>query len=73
MDGNKSFVMEAIVTKDLWIWHAFIRLLSSFNDINVIDHSTHGELLPQCCTARKIHYELPCLSHVLPPSRWHIS
>jgi len=32
--------VEAIVTKDLWIWHAFIGLLSSLNDINVIDHPT---------------------------------
>lgn len=39
-DSNKSLVMEAIVTKDLWIWHAFIRLSSSLNDINVIDHRT---------------------------------
>jgi hypothetical protein len=38
-NGNKSLV-EAIVTKDLWIWHAFIGLLSSLNDINVIDHPT---------------------------------
>jgi hypothetical protein len=32
----------------------------------------HGELLPQCCTTCKIHFELPCLSHVLPLNTWHI-
>ncbi len=35
--------MEAISTKDLCIWHAFIskfvRLLDFLNNINVVDHS----------------------------------
>jgi hypothetical protein len=31
--------MEAIVTKDLWTWHVFIGLPSSWNDINVVDCS----------------------------------
>jgi hypothetical protein len=35
--------MEAILTKDLWIWHAFIsrfiRFLGFLNNINVVDHS----------------------------------
>ena len=31
--------MEAIATQNLWIWHAFIGLPGSNNDINVIDRS----------------------------------
>lgn len=30
--------MEILVTKNLWIWHTFIGILVSFDDINVVDH-----------------------------------
>ena len=39
-DGNRSIIMEAFATQDLWIWHAFIGVLGSCNDINVFDCST---------------------------------
>ena len=37
--GSKSLIMEAIATKDLWIWHAYIGMPGSNNDINVVDRS----------------------------------
>ena len=36
--------MEAVATEDLWIWHAFIGIPGSNNDINVLDRSP---LLPE--------------------------
>src|SRR5450759_2948127 len=38
-DGENTIVLEAIATKNLWIWHAFIGILGSNNDINVVDRS----------------------------------
>ena len=38
-DGERSLVMETIVTKDLWIWRVFIGIPRSLNDINVVDRS----------------------------------
>lgn len=38
-DGNRSIVMEAIATQNLWIWHAYIGIPGSNNDINIIDRS----------------------------------
>ena len=32
-----TIVLKAIASYDLWIWHAFFRLLGSHNDINVLD------------------------------------
>jgi hypothetical protein len=32
-------ILEAIVYKDLWIWHAFFSLPGSYNDINVLQQS----------------------------------
>jgi hypothetical protein len=39
--GNKgtSVVLEAVASKDLWIWHCFFGLPGSFNDINVFQRS----------------------------------
>ena len=37
--GTRSLIMEAIATHDLWIWHAFIGIPGSNNDINVVDRS----------------------------------
>ncbi|XP_059658675.1 uncharacterized protein LOC132305005 [Cornus florida] len=34
-----TLILEAVASKDLWIWHAFFRMLGSHNDINVLDHS----------------------------------
>jgi hypothetical protein len=42
--GQRSIVMEAVATEDLRIWHAFIGIPGSNNDINVLDRST---LMPQ--------------------------
>jgi hypothetical protein len=36
-DGLNIMVMEVIAKKDLLMWHCFTRILSSNNDINVID------------------------------------
>ncbi|CAM6089268.1 unnamed protein product [Calypogeia fissa] len=38
-EGNNSVILEAIATKNLWIWHAFIGIPGSNNDINVVDRS----------------------------------
>ena len=38
-EGNKSIVMEAVAGHDLWIWHAYIGIPGSNNDINIIDRS----------------------------------
>ncbi|XP_074346075.1 uncharacterized protein LOC141684835 [Apium graveolens] len=34
-----TIILEAIASKDLWIWHAFFGLPGSLNDINVLDRS----------------------------------
>ena len=33
-------ILEAVASYDLWIWHAFFRLLGSHNDINMPERST---------------------------------
>jgi hypothetical protein len=38
-DGNKSVVMEAVAGHDLWIWHAYIGIPGSNNDINIVNRS----------------------------------
>eukprot|EP00644_Phytophthora_capsici_P007896 jgi/Phyca11/126401/e_gw1.63.189.1 len=38
-DGNPSIIMEAVATKNLWIWHSYVGVAGSNNDINVIDRS----------------------------------
>ena len=34
-----TIILEAVASYDLWIWHAFFRLLGSNNDINVLERS----------------------------------
>ncbi|CAM6116693.1 unnamed protein product [Calypogeia fissa] len=38
-DGENSIVLEAIATQNLWIWHAYVGVPRSNNDINVVDCS----------------------------------
>jgi len=35
-----TIILEAVASKDLWIWHAFFGLPGSLNDINVL-HRSH--------------------------------
>ncbi|XP_059650325.1 uncharacterized protein LOC132296100 [Cornus florida] len=35
-----TLILEAVASKDLWIWHAFFGMSGSYNDINVLDHSS---------------------------------
>eukprot|EP00918_Siedleckia_nematoides_P027264 GHVU01058723.1.p1 GENE.GHVU01058723.1~~GHVU01058723.1.p1 ORF type:complete len:253 (+),score=24.00 GHVU01058723.1:687-1445(+) len=37
--GKRSMIMEAVATYDLWIWHAFIGMPGSNNDLNVMGRS----------------------------------
>ena len=42
MNGNKgvpTLLLQAVASSDLWIWHAFSRVVGSDNDINVLDWS----------------------------------
>ncbi|KAF0702627.1 hypothetical protein AaE_015813, partial [Aphanomyces astaci] len=39
-NGKRSMILEAVATQDLWIWHAFLGVPGSNNDINVLDRST---------------------------------
>ncbi|KAF8411112.1 hypothetical protein HHK36_003651 [Tetracentron sinense] len=47
-----TLILEAVASKDLWIWHAFFQMSSSHNDVNVLDHSPllnsliHGRMPP---------------------------
>ncbi|XP_020270675.1 uncharacterized protein LOC109845820 [Asparagus officinalis] len=37
--GTATVILEAVASYDLWIWHAFLGLPGSLNDINVLDRS----------------------------------
>ncbi|XP_026447009.1 uncharacterized protein LOC113347540 [Papaver somniferum] len=37
--GSESIVLEAVVSHDLWFWHAFFGMPGSCNDINVMNRS----------------------------------
>ncbi|KAK7243211.1 hypothetical protein RIF29_38001 [Crotalaria pallida] len=37
--GNPTVMLEAVASKDLWIWHAFFGVAGSNNDINVLNQS----------------------------------
>ncbi|XP_026416782.1 uncharacterized protein LOC113312239 [Papaver somniferum] len=37
--GSESIVLEAVVSYDLWFWHAFFGMPGSSNDINVMNRS----------------------------------
>ncbi|XP_059635651.1 uncharacterized protein LOC132277826 [Cornus florida] len=34
-----TLILEAVASKNLWIWHAFFGMAGSHNDLNVLDHS----------------------------------
>ena len=38
-EGNPTIILEAVVSYDLWFWHAFFGMPGSHNDINVLDSS----------------------------------
>lgn len=38
-EKTPTLVLEAVASKNLWIWHAFFGLPGSLNDINVLDRS----------------------------------
>ncbi|KAE8974234.1 hypothetical protein PR003_g19319 [Phytophthora rubi] len=38
-NGNRSIIMEAVATHNLWIWHSYAGLPGSNNDINVVNRS----------------------------------
>ncbi|XP_020262216.1 uncharacterized protein LOC109838163 [Asparagus officinalis] len=37
--GTATVILEAVASYDLWIWHAFLGLPDSLNNINVLDRS----------------------------------
>ncbi|KAL5802912.1 hypothetical protein ACOSQ4_031217 [Xanthoceras sorbifolium] len=37
--NKPTLILEAVASKDLWIWHAFFGIAGSYNDLNVIKHS----------------------------------
>ncbi|XP_023766504.1 uncharacterized protein LOC111915029 [Lactuca sativa] len=37
--GHPTVILEAVVSQDMWIWHAFFGSLGSINDINVLNRS----------------------------------
>ncbi|XP_020263138.1 uncharacterized protein LOC109839117 [Asparagus officinalis] len=37
--GTATVILEAVASYNLWIWHAFLGLPGSLNDINVLDRS----------------------------------
>ncbi|ETV76112.1 hypothetical protein H257_09646 [Aphanomyces astaci] len=39
-NGKRCMILEAVATQDLWIWHAFLGVPGSNNNINVLDRST---------------------------------
>src|SRR3954470_20844592 len=34
-----TLILEAVASRDLWIWHAFFGMAGGNNDLNVLDHS----------------------------------
>jgi len=37
--GKPTIVLEAVASKDLWIWHAFFGAPGTMNDLNILDRS----------------------------------
>ena len=37
--NKPTLILEAVASKDLWIWHAFFGMAGSHNDLNVLEHS----------------------------------
>ena len=66
-NGKASVIMEAVATKDLWIYHAFIGTAGSCNDINVLDRSPlvstlmEGLTPPLPYTINGIEFTMPYL------------
>ncbi|XP_058211662.1 uncharacterized protein LOC131323840 [Rhododendron vialii] len=50
--NKPTLILEAIASRDLWIWHAFFGMVGSHNDVNVLDHAQnfdnfiHGRMPP---------------------------
>ena len=42
-----TIILEAVASKDLWIWHAFFGMPGSHNDINVLQRSPRFARLPK--------------------------
>jgi hypothetical protein len=38
-EKEPTVVLEAVASKDLWIWHAFFGCPGTLNDINILDRS----------------------------------
>ncbi|XP_059636223.1 uncharacterized protein LOC132278457 [Cornus florida] len=61
---KNTFILEAVVSPDLWIWHEFFGMLGSHNDINVLDHSpvfngiVNGQLPPVNYVVNGHHYKM---------------
>ncbi|KAL5787445.1 hypothetical protein ACOSP7_004394 [Xanthoceras sorbifolium] len=36
--NKPTLILEAVASKDLWIWHAFFGMAGSHNDLNVLEH-----------------------------------
>jgi len=46
-----TIILEAVASKDIWIWHAFFGMPGSLNDINVLDRSAIFAALAEGHTA----------------------
>jgi len=52
-----TIILEAVISQDLWIWHAFFGMPGSLNDINVLDQSLVFAALTEGRTA-SINYTI---------------
>ncbi|TVU18572.1 hypothetical protein EJB05_34679, partial [Eragrostis curvula] len=50
-----TMILEAVASKDLWIWHSFFGLPGSLNDVNVLRRSPLFQSLT-CGTAPQVEY-----------------
>jgi hypothetical protein len=68
-----TIILEAVASKDLWIWHAFFGMPGSHNDINMLQRSpifarlAEGEGPQVNYNINRHDYSMGLLS-----SRWHI-
>ena len=66
-NGKRSIVAEAVCSQDLWIWHCYIGIPGSNNDVNIVDRSPlMGNLLrgiaPHCqYVVNGVNYEMSYL------------
>lgn len=62
-NGEPTIVLESVASRDLWIWHAFLDILGSHNDINVLDRSNlfsdleNGQTPPYSFEMNGNHYD----------------